>query len=161
MLIKIVLAILISIYSCVGQAQNMMTVNYAELEETFKAGGDSIKVVNFWATWCGPCMEEMPYFVEAQEAYKNERVKFVYVSMDFSSKIQKAEAIAKNKGLRGSHFLLKDNPNDFINKVDPNWEGQIPITLIVMPNGDFISNLAPFRNFKQLNKFIKPYLKQL
>lgn len=136
------------------KAQQVKVVNYAQLENEFKVRSDTLKAINFWATWCKPCLEEMPYFVKAQEEYKNQKVNFIYVSLDFSKEKNKVEQVANRIGLKGKIFLLKDNPNVYINKIDPAWEGQIPISLIVQPDGSYVTHKAQFDNFEELNNFI-------
>src|SRR5690606_11419898 len=122
-------------YSFSSQSQDLRIVNFTELEKELKDSSDTLKVVNFWATWCAPCIAEMPHFVRAQEAYQNKKVKFIYVSLDFSKNKDNVLKVAAKKGLKGNLLLLKDDPNSYVNKIDPDWEGQIPITLVVSADG--------------------------
>ena len=157
--IKFTLALLFVFFTLSARGQQAKIVDYATLEKTLKGNSDTLKVVNFWATWCGPCIAEMPHLVKAQEEYKNRKVKFIYVSLDFSKYKDNVEKVAGKKGLKGDLFILKDDPNVYVNKIDKNWEGQIPITLLVLEDGSYKIHNSSFSNFEELNNFIKEHLK--
>lgn len=92
---------------------------------------DTSYVVNFWATWCKPCIQELPAFDSLQVRSKGSRVKVLLVSLDFKEDLEKKV----NPFLAGRHIqaecvLLDEvNGNDFINKISPGWSGSIPATL--------------------------------
>lgn len=91
---------------------------------------DTTYVINFWATWCIPCVKELPYFEELNKKYLNKKVKVVLVSLDFT--LKQVEAYATKKSLQSKIVLLSDSKtNSWINKVDPTWSGAIPITLFI------------------------------
>lgn len=93
---------------------------------------DSVYVVNFWATWCQPCVKELPAFYEAAQKLKGEKVKFIMVSLDFKKTIDSKliPFLSKNK-VPGQIILLDDpDSNNWIPKVDAEWDGAIPVTLI-------------------------------
>jgi thiol-disulfide isomerase/thioredoxin len=142
----------------VSYSQEVRIVNFAQLEKELKDSSDTLKVVNFWATWCAPCIAEMPWFVQAQEEYKNKKVKFIYVSLDFSKNIENVKKLALKKGLKGEWLLLKDDPNSYVTKIDPGWEGQIPITMLLGTDGNYIVHDSQFADFNELNTFIKDHL---
>ena len=92
---------------------------------------DKLKVINFWATWCKPCVKELPYFEQAEKAFPE--VDFIYMSIDFSSNASKAEKFALKKGLNPDGLYLIDDVdyNAWIDKVSPEWTGAIPATLMI------------------------------
>lgn len=157
--IKYIAAAILMAASVAIKAQELRLVNFPELEQELKKGSDTLKVVNFWASWCGPCIAEMPHFVKAQEEWKTAKVKFIYVSLDFVKNIQNAEKVARKKGLEGTWFLLKDDPNTYVNKIDPNWEGQIPVTLLVKPDQGYKIHYGQFTSYEELNTFIQEHVK--
>ncbi len=97
---------------------------------------DTTYVVNFWATWCKPCVKELPHFEQLGVAYSEEKVKVVLVSIDFPEYLYSKVIpfIEKNK-LTSEVILLNDtDANTWIPKVSEQWEGSIPATLIFNKN---------------------------
>ncbi|MCG2612447.1 TlpA family protein disulfide reductase [Flavobacterium sp. SM15] len=89
-------------------------------------------VINFWATWCLPCVKELPYFEQLNEKYKNQNVKVILVSMDMPKKVETSLIPFVIKKKLQSEVLHLDDPdaNAWIEKVDKNWSGAIPATVI-------------------------------
>jgi len=94
---------------------------------------DTTYVVNFWATWCGPCVKELPYFEELNALYVDKAFKQILVSLDDPRKLEsKVIPFIKKNKIESEVVLLADGKaNNWIDKVDPNWSGAIPITLII------------------------------
>ncbi|HET8861004.1 TlpA disulfide reductase family protein [Marivirga sp.] len=109
----------------------MKIIRVPELEDIMEGSDDKIQVINFWATWCKPCIKELPYFVKAQNKFPD--VEFIYMSIDFSENAAKAEKFAIKKGLNPEGLYLIDDVdyNSWIDKVSPEWSGAIPATLII------------------------------
>ena len=106
--------------------------NFNELEPLLNRKDDKIYVVNFWATWCAPCVKELPYFEALNEEYQNKNVEVVLVSLDFPKLYDTnlKPFIIKHK-LKSSVVALNDvDGNTWIPKVDKNWTGAIPATII-------------------------------
>ena len=106
--------------------------NFDGLENYIKPQNDTIYIVNFWATWCKPCIEELPYFEKINEEYGSKNVKVILVSMDMSKQVlsRLIPFLEKNK-IKSEVILLNDVDADaWINKVDPSWSGALPATLI-------------------------------
>jgi len=93
---------------------------------------DTLYVVNFWATWCKPCVAELPAFVSAANHFKGKPVKFQLISLDFESEMQtKLIPFLARKKLGISSWLMTDLDYDaWINSVSKDWGGAIPATLI-------------------------------
>lgn len=89
-------------------------------------------IVNFWATWCKPCIKELPYFEEIGENYKYQNVEVLLVSLDFSEKLESLVLPFMEKhNIKSKVVLLDDvNSNRWIPKVSETWSGAIPATLI-------------------------------
>lgn len=94
---------------------------------------DTVYVVNFWATWCSPCVAELPGFEKLQQVYKNKPLKVLLVSMDFPSKLQTAVIpfIRKHRYTAEAYLASRKNDQEWIDQIDKNWSGALPGTLIV------------------------------
>jgi thiol-disulfide isomerase/thioredoxin len=91
-------------------------------------------VINFWATWCKPCMEEMPLFAKADSMY-NSRVNFIFVSFDYAEDSASVNRKIKSQKIPGRQFLIDETDMDMlINAVDPDWSGALPATWFVKQN---------------------------
>jgi thiol-disulfide isomerase/thioredoxin len=89
-------------------------------------------VVNFWATWCAPCIKEMPHFEKLNANYKDRNVEVLLVSLDFPFNYEKKLKPFINKHKLQSKVVALDDPNMniWIPKIDKNWDGSIPVTII-------------------------------
>jgi thiol-disulfide isomerase/thioredoxin len=127
---------ILTLFFCVlvyqSKAQTVSILTLSDLESRMEKGKDTLYVVNFWATWCAPCVKEIPYFEKLGETYANKPMKVILVSLDFKSNLEKVVIpFVKEKKLESDLFLI-ENPNDhFINSVDKNWSGALPATLFV------------------------------
>jgi thiol-disulfide isomerase/thioredoxin len=116
-----------------GQVKRYSTFDKFEKEVFQKLDADSVYVINFWATWCGPCVKELPYFEALNQKYKAGQFKQILVSLDDPKKLEsKVIPFISKNNIRSEVILLEDGKyNSWIDKVDPRWSGAIPITLII------------------------------
>ena len=100
-------------------------------DDILKTGG--IQVVNFWATWCKPCIAELPSFEQIQQNYKGQNVRVLLISMDFAKELKtRVIPFVNQRKIRSKVWLLNEpDANSWIDKVSPEWSGAIPATLIV------------------------------
>jgi len=100
---------------------------------------DTLYIINFWATWCVPCVQELPEFNKLQKRYEGQAVKVLLVSLDFKEDYPyKLGTFLQRKNILPEVVWLSDtNPNDFIPKIDNSWGGSIPATVIVHPGKQF------------------------
>lgn len=106
--------------------------DFKELEPIFSKSDATTYVINFWATWCLPCVEELPYFEKLNKVYKERKVKIILISMDMPKKVETALIpFVKKKKLQSEVIHLDDpDANAWIEKVDKSWSGAIPATII-------------------------------
>jgi thiol-disulfide isomerase/thioredoxin len=105
---------------------------FNEIAPLFALQNDTTYVINFWATWCKPCVAELPYFEQLYSAHQNEPVKVLLVSLDFAKQIKtKLIPFLQERNLQTPVAALLDGDyNAWIDKVSPQWDGAIPFTLI-------------------------------
>ena len=115
------------------QAQNIPVIQPAALYAVLAKQDDTLRVVNFWATWCGPCVQELPHFEKLQRNHHNKPLKVILVSLDFPSQLEKRVKPFVQKRKLTSTVLLFDggDPNIWIDQVEPRWSGSIPATLFL------------------------------
>jgi len=125
--------LLFLLFSIKGYNQNVKLLNIDQLNERIKNGKDSTFVVNFWATWCAPCIKELPHFEKLSAEHKSEKLAVLLISLDFKSKLESnVIPFAKRKNLKNEVFLLNESdPQQFIDRIDPSWSGSIPATLFI------------------------------
>ncbi len=125
------IAALFLLLPAIVSAQSVKSVKFDELNQLIRSDqGAPVKVINFWATWCKPCIEELPYFEKLQETYKGKEVEVLLVSLDFTA--DKAAAYKTKKNIQSKVvFLDETDHNQWIDKISPQWSGAIPATLIV------------------------------
>ena len=120
---------------------------------------DTTYIINFWATWCGPCVKELPYFEQLHEKYAGEKISIILVSLDFPKQIKSKllPFIEKNQ-LKSKVVVLTDGAfNDWIDKVDPSWDGAIPITLVYQAEKRKLT-LKEFENFNALDTIVEQFI---
>ncbi len=109
----------------------LAVVNFQQLQSyASKKTNDTLYVVNFWATWCEPCVKELPFFQQEYKKYAAHKVKMIYVSMNSVKELSKVQNFVDNLKLGPEVVLLTGNPNDWIDKVDSSWSGAIPATVM-------------------------------
>ena len=141
-----------------NENEEIEVYDFAGLESLLRTDDDRTYVVNFWATWCKPCIEELPYF-EALQAEHGDEVKVILVSLDFPDKLEsQLKPFVEKRNIKAQVALLDDPyENEWIPKVDESWSGAIPATLIfnkskrVFYEGSF----TPESLNEEIIKFIK------
>ena len=152
---KKLFSILLLVFVLTSHGQTIQTVSFADLQEKMLYTEAPLTVFNFWATWCGPCVKEMPYF---QEVDSNEDVKVYFVSVDFKQDMEKVEKfIAKRQLKTEVLFLDEKDPDSYMRKVSNDWSGAIPATLFVTDLGKTFFHEKAFTK-EELNEAVQKYL---
>lgn len=136
--------------STYSNAQELKIIHQAELVKLVSADSGKV-IVNFWATWCKPCVQEMPAFVKADSQFSNSGLSFVFVSFDFVEDSTRVKKFIANKKLPGFHYLIDETDmNRLINAVDSSWSGGLPATWF-LNNKRKWSYYSHFENYNDLN----------
>lgn len=131
------LILLFVMHTSLSVLAQVPVVNFKNFQPVLEKNNDTTYVINFWATWCAPCVKELPDFERINQKYKDKKFKMLLVSLDFRKSLDKRliPFVASNK-LKAEVILLHESDaNSWINQVDRNWSGAIPATLIY--NKDF------------------------
>lgn len=118
-------------FSLLTKAQKIEVVKFGRLQQVMESKNENIQVINFWATWCAPCVKELPYF-EALHNKGDKEIKVTLVSLDFADKLDRVNSFVSRKGMKAEVILLDEvDYNSWIDRVDKSWSGAIPATLII------------------------------
>jgi thiol-disulfide isomerase/thioredoxin len=112
--------------------QEIPKLSFDEFEPLLKKDNDTVYVINFWATWCKPCIKELPDFEKLNRNYADQKVKVVLVSLDFPNKHDELliPFVEENNLKSEIVHLIDVDANSWIDKVSPLWSGSIPATVI-------------------------------
>lgn len=138
--------------------QSVDVLNFQQLQPLLHNANDSVYVVNFWATWCAPCVDEIPHFERLSQVYRNENIKILMVSLDFPNHLDsRLIPFIEQNGMQNEVVLLNDpDANNWISLVDSGWSGAIPATLIY--NKNHRAFYQKEFNFETLNDVIQSFL---
>jgi thiol-disulfide isomerase/thioredoxin len=126
-----ILPILLLLWSLSASAQDVPVIKLRQLEEILASKEKRILVVNFWATWCAPCVKELPYFETLHKSSATD-AKVILINLDFADKLDRVKSFVSRKKMEATVFLLDEiDYNSWIDKVDPSWQGAIPATLVI------------------------------
>ncbi|MBT0607411.1 TlpA disulfide reductase family protein [Aequorivita echinoideorum] len=142
-------------------SKKVVSLNFEQLQKKyFQKNNDSIYVINFWATWCKPCIKELPAFEKIASEYADKRVKILLVSLDFPDKIDSQVIPFINKNNIKSEVVLLDDAdaNSWIPKVSTQWSGAIPATIIY--KNDARKFYEQSFTFEELETELKTFIKK-
>ncbi len=111
-------------------AQEIKLVKIDQVLAEMNKNDDTTRVLNLWATWCAPCVHELPFFEEVyQETHQNQKIKIILLAVeDYENKVKK---LVQNKNIRATVWLLDEKyANEWISKIEEDWGGEIPVTKI-------------------------------
>lgn len=120
-------------------SQQVRVISFETLEKLIHKPNDTTYIVNFFASWCAPCIKELPDFVQFAEEHKNEKMSLLFVSLDFKKDYKKhLIPLSKRLNLGQNVYLLDEsNANNWINRLDTQWSGDIPATFFINSKRQF------------------------
>jgi len=131
---------------------------FDDFEHLLHLESDTTYLINFWATWCGPCVKELPYIDDLVETYENKKYKSILVSLDFKNQLESrlVPFLNKNKIKSDVVVLLDGKSSKWIDRVDPSWSGAIPITIVYNGNKKLFFE-QQFHSIQELTEIIDPF----
>ena len=130
---------------------------FADFEKAVIKEDENVYVINFWATWCAPCIKELPHFEKLHT--DNTKVKVILVSLDSRKDLEKKLIpFIERKKLTANVVLLSDKDyNSWLPKIDKDWSGSIPATLIISGKKHLFAE-REFDNFTELNDYVNSFI---
>jgi thiol-disulfide isomerase/thioredoxin len=114
-------------------------IDEAGVKDLLKNNTDKLRLINVWATWCGPCVAEFPDFVSINRMYRGRDFEFVTVSADDPGHKDKVLKFLKGKQASNTNYLFSiDDKYKLIELIDPKWQGALPYTILVEPGGKIV-----------------------
>lgn len=135
--------------------------DFNSFEPYLHQNDETTYVINFWATWCLPCVKELPYFEQLNEKYKGQNVKVILVSLDLPKKVESNLIPFINKKNLKSEIIHLNDPdaNTWIEKVDKSWAGSIPATVIYNKNSRVFAEDS-YSSLKELEEELLTIIKK-
>lgn len=121
------------------ESVNLEMIDDAGIKDLIKNNSGNLRLINVWATWCGPCVTEFPDLVNINRMYRGRDFEFISICADGPDKKDKALKFLKSKQASNKNYLFSlDNKYKLIEAVDPKWQGALPYTILVEPNGRIV-----------------------
>jgi len=131
------------------------TLDAAGIKELLKNKGDKLRLINIWATWCGPCIQELPAFINTDRMYRERDFEFITITTDSPEKMSKALAQLKKLEASNKNYLYSGSDKyQLIEAVDPDWQGALPYTVLVEPGGNIVYRHQGAVNMLELRRAI-------
>lgn len=109
------------------------------VKELLQNKSDKLRLINVWATWCGPCVSEFPDFITIYRMYRKRDFEFISISADKPEKKDKVLQFLKKQQASNTNYIYTgDDKYKLIEAIDPYWQGALPYTILVEPGGKII-----------------------
>lgn len=140
-IVKFLLVCFSLLAQIIVSAQEVRKMKITDLEKIIAESKGPL-IINFWASWCKPCIEEIPYFQEEVKKHSKDSLQLILVSLDFAEDFpEEVSSVVKKRKFTVPVFWLDEtNADYFCPKVDPKWSGGLPATL-------FINSKTNYRKF--------------
>lgn len=120
--------------------------------------GEKVVLVNVWATWCAPCIEEFPEIIKIQRKYKDQ-LQVIFVSADFPDSRDKALDFLKKQNVDWTTYFKAGKDQQFIEAISKDWTGALPFTKIINKRGEVVASWENSASFSKFDKHVQQALK--
>jgi thiol-disulfide isomerase/thioredoxin len=157
--ILFMLLILVSLPSAL-RSQEVPVLSFDQLAPMLQTKSDTVYMVNFWATWCLPCVEEMPDLLKFATDKKSSKFRLILVSLDMPNQLEtRVKPFVKRFSISEKVVLLDDpDANKWIDRVSPDWSGALPGTLLF--SRDFRQFHGDLLDYEKIKVLVEPRLKR-
>jgi thiol-disulfide isomerase/thioredoxin len=154
------LIILFAFWAALLQAQDVPFIKAGQIGQWKNASGDTVYVLNFWATWCSPCVAELPEFEKLTAHFSDKKVQVILINTDFKKDVAtRVVPFVQKRQLKSKVvFMDEPTPNKWIDSVNADWSGGIPATLIVCKNKNFDRFYEQQMSYEDLEKAVQAAL---
>jgi thiol-disulfide isomerase/thioredoxin len=112
------------------------TIDIDGIKKLLRNDSENLRLINFWATWCGPCVTEFPDFVKTNFMYRHRNFEMITIAVEYpADSLQTLRFLQKNHGSCNNYLFDQSKVYDMIEAVNPDWNGMIPYTLLIKPGG--------------------------
>ena len=126
------ITVILFLICTLANSQKADQIKLKDLQTIISTRSEKIQIINFWATWCAPCVKEVPLFERLNQENKAVDVTLVSMDYDLDPNPEKVYRFIARKKLQSKVVILTEkNPNDWIDKIDKNWSGALPATLVL------------------------------
>jgi thiol-disulfide isomerase/thioredoxin len=134
---------------------------YDDLQAHISKYANQTVVINFWATYCAPCVKEVPFFDQLQEKYRANNVKVIMVNLDFKSQLkQRLDKYLNDHPIPNLEIvvLADQDADSWVPRVTSDWDGSLPFTMVLSKGVLKDTHRQEFSDFDDLVKFVAPHV---
>jgi len=114
-------------------------INTQGIKDLLKNSSDKLRLINVWATWCGPCIREFPDFITINRMFRDRDFEFINISADEDHRKEKALKFLKDQQSSSANYIFSEaDKYALIDAIDKNWAGGLPYSLLVEPGGKIV-----------------------
>lgn len=133
----------------------LQDVSGQEIQEIITSyQGDKAVLVNVWATWCAPCIEEFPYIVDLKRKYSDD-LQVIFVSADFPGQRERALEFLKEQNVDWTTYFKTGKDQPFIEALSESWSGALPFTKVLNKKGEVVTSWEQGAKYEKFERFIK------
>lgn len=139
-----------------AQGKSTRVVKLEQLKELISSESEKVMVINFWATWCAPCIKELPLFEKLNQERKDLHVVLVSLDLDLDPNPEKVYKFIERRGIKSEVLLLNESdPNSWIDQIDKEWSGALPATIIINSKTGYRKFIGRELDSDKLEKVLK------
>lgn len=139
----------------------LVKVRHADAMKVVQDNDARVTVVNFWATWCVPCVEEFPAFVKLERTLEDRGVEVMFISTDFPNQKDKVVSFLAEHGVTGTSYLKTGTSTAFVNNFSEEWSGAVPATFVYDQEGTLLAFWEGKVSYEELKKRVTRQLKEV